>query len=283
MANGDIRHISPKPTSGAGKSAAGGGDKLLELVKTVLAMGLIVLGIRTLVFEPFNIPSESMLPNLMVGDYLFVSKFSYGYSRHSVILSPNLFSGRIFGRTPERGDIVVFKLPRDKRTDYIKRLIGLPGDRIQMQGGVLHINGEPVRRERIEDFVVDVSENTGCESRFRRVDAATGAARCHYPQYRETLPEGRSYTTLDIDPEGRNDTTRVFIVPEGHYFMMGDNRDNSEDSRRPASVGVGPVPAENLVGRAEFIFFSTDGGARFWEVWNWFGATRYGRIFTSLR
>ncbi len=260
---------------------AAGKDRFLEAVKIIVSALLIALGIRTFLFEPFNIPSESMLPTLMVGDYLFVSKYPYGYSRHSIILSPPLFHGRVFGSEPERGDVIVFKLPADKRTDYIKRLIGLPGDRIQMRNGQLYINGTAVPRERIGDFVAHESPNTHCRAPFRVVHD-DGEAYCHYPQYRETLPNGVSYNTLDLDPHGPNDTTRVFIVPEGHYFMMGDNRDNSEDSRRPSSVGVGPVPAENLVGRAEIIFFSTDGGAHLWEFWRWPQAIRFERLFERL-
>ncbi|GAB4576286.1 MAG: signal peptidase I [Rhodothalassiaceae bacterium] len=254
---------------------------LVETVKIVIAALLIALGLRTVLFEPFNIPSESMLPTLMVGDYLFVSKYPYGWSRHSIILSPPLFKGRIFEGIPKRGDVVVFKLPRDGKSDYIKRVIGLPGDRIQMVEGVLFINGQPVRKERVADFVAEVSPNTGCGAPFLTFDAE-GKAFCRYPQYRETLPDGRSYMTLDLMPAGPMDNTRVYVVPEGHYFLMGDNRDNSLDSRRPASTGVGYVPAENLVGRAEILFFSTDGGARLWQPWRWFQSIRYSRIFNDL-
>jgi len=254
---------------------------VIEAVKVVVSALLIAFGIRTVLYEPFNIPSESMLPTLMVGDYLFVSKYAYGYSHHSIIFSPPLFDGRIFADRPDRGDIVVFKLPRDDSTDYIKRIIGLPGDRIRMQDGVLEINGEPVTRERIDDFVVKESPNAVCMQRFERVHA-DGESYCHYPRHRETLPNGVSYDTLDLESNGPNDTTRVFVVPEGHYFMMGDNRDNSQDSRRPTSVGVGYVPFENLVGRAEIVFYSTDGRAQLWEPWQWIQATRFRRIFDLL-
>ena len=256
-------------------------NPLVEMIKVLVSAGLIALGIRTILYEPFNIPSESMLPSLMVGDYIFVSKFAYGYSRHSIIFSPPLFEGRILNTAPERGDVVVFKLPRDGRTDYIKRLIGLPGDRIQLVGGQVYLNGKALPRERIDDFVTPVTPNTHCAPPFRQTHA-DGQAYCHYPRFRETLPSGRSYATLDLTRTGANDTTREFIVPPGHYFMMGDNRDNSQDSRLPPSVGVGYVPADNLVGRAEVIFYSTDGGARLYEVWNWFGAARYGRVFEGL-
>ena len=252
-----------------------------EMVKVVVSALLIAFGVRTVLYEPFNIPSESMLPTLMVGDYLFVSKFSYGYSKHSIMTSPDLFDGRIMGRMPERGDVAVFKLPRDGKTDYIKRVIGLPGDRIQMINGRLFINSTPVGLERVEDFVVAESANTTCSYPFREQDA-DGEIYCRYPQYLETLPNGVSYHTLDLDPSGVSDNTRLFIVPEGHYFMMGDNRDNSQDSRRPQSTGVGYVPYENFVGRADIIFFATDGGARLWEPWKWFQSMRYNRIFNLL-
>ncbi len=235
-----------------------------ETVRTVIYAVLIAVVIRTVAYEPFNIPSESMLPTLLVGDYLFVSKFSLGYSRHSLPFSLPLFRGRVFERPPKRGDVVVFKLPRDNSTDFIKRVVGLPGDRVQLIDGVLHINDEPVRRERINDFVVQ--------------DDAGNVHRV--PQYLETMPNGTSYRTLDLVDNGRSDNTRVFTVRPGHFFMMGDNRDNSLDSR--FSSGVGQVPAVNLVGRAEFLFFSTDGGARWWEFWNWPNATRFTRMFRGV-
>ncbi|MFQ5783453.1 MAG: signal peptidase I [Alphaproteobacteria bacterium] len=235
-----------------------------ETVKTVVYAVLIALAVRTIAYEPFNIPSGSMIPTLLVGDYLFVAKFSYGYSRYSLPFSLPLFSGRIFADPPERGDVAVFKLPRDNSTDYIKRIIGLPGDRIQVTGGVLFINGEPIPRERIEDFVeTDAFGNT------RRVT-----------QYRETLPNGHSYRVLDRTINGRLDNTGVYEVPKGHYFAMGDNRDNSLDSR--VLDGVGFIPAENLVGRADIIFFSTNGNARWWEIWKWPWAMRFGRFFSGI-
>jgi len=281
MRNGNPEHSSALSGSRAAQAEPSTRERVLDIVKVVVSALLIAFGIRTVLVEPFNIPSESMLPNLMVGDYLFVSKFAYGYSHHSIIFSPPLFEGRILADKPERGDIAVFKLPRNDSTDYIKRVIGLPGDRIQMRSGQLVINGEPVERERVEDFVVEESPNTVCMQRYARVHE-DGQTYCYYPQYRETLPNGRSYTTLDLDPDGANDNTRVFVVPEGHYFMMGDNRDNSQDSRRPSSVGVGYVPAENLVGRAEIVFYSTDGRAHLWEPWQWIQTTRFSRLFDLL-
>lgn len=241
----------------------------LESLKTVVYAGLIAIGIRSIAFEPFNIPSGSMIPTLLVGDYLFVSKYSYGYSRHSFPFSPGLFSGRIFGSLPERGDVAVFKLPRDNSTDYIKRIIGLPGDRIQMRAGVLYLNGQAVRREQVGPFTV---EGDGPRLVVR--------------QYREFLPPQpgiapHAHYILEISDDQPFDNTPEFRVPEGHVFAMGDNRDNSLDSRAQNAVGF--VPIENLVGRAEFIFFSVDGSARLWEVWAWPTAIRWSRLFTAVR
>ncbi len=256
----------PVNTPSMAKKKSGG---WLESIKTIVYAGLIAIGIRTIAFEPFNIPSGSMIPTLLVGDYLFVSKFSYGYSRHSLPFSPNIFSGRIFGRLPDRGDVAVFKLPRDNSTDYIKRIIGLPGDRIQVRGGVLHLNGQAVRREFLGNYTV---EGDGPRMVVR--------------EYREILPpqpgvEPHAHMILEMSDDQPYDNTPEFVVPPGHVFAMGDNRDNSLDSRAQNAVGF--VPLENLVGRAEFIFFSVDGSARWWEVWGWPTAIRWTRIFTAVR
>jgi signal peptidase I len=259
------------PTARSGKDAQKAAEKhadrgggWADTLKTVLYAVLIAFGVRTFAFEPFNIPSGSMVPTLLVGDYLFVSKYSYGYSRHSVAFGLPLFDGRVLAAgEPERGDVAVFKLPRDDSTDYIKRIVGLPGDRVQVVRGILHIDGQPVRRERIEDVTV-----------------AERGVPISYRQYVETLPNGRQHRILEITDTGSLDNTPEFVVPAGHYFMMGDNRDNSLDSRVTSLVGF--VPAENLVGRAEFLFFSLDDSARFWEVWKWPWAVRFGRIFDGV-
>ena len=237
-----------------------------EAIRTVIYAVLIAMVIRSLAYEPFNIPSGSMLPTLLVGDYLFVSKYPYGYSKHSFPFSPPIFEGRVWESPVERGDIAVFKFPYDNSTDYIKRIVGLPGDKLQMIDGALFINGEPVQREFIGTAIVP---GTRVRGPVRR--------------YRETLPNGRSYITLDQDERGTVDDTQVFTVPAGHYFAMGDNRDDSTDSRFSLRQhGVGYVPAENLVGRAEFLFFSIGDNARFWQVWKWPSAIRFDRIFSTI-
>ena len=239
---------------------------VLEAVKTVTYALVIAVVIRTFLFQPFNIPSSSMENTLLIGDYLFVTKFSYGYSKHSFPWSPDVFEGRVWSAPPERGDVAVFRLPARPWEDYIKRVVGLPGDRIQMIDGVLHINGEPCKLKRIADFV-QITQY-GYEERV--------------PRYLETLPNGVVHEILDREPDKPGaDNTQEFVVPSGHYFMMGDNRDNSNDSRIPDS-GVGFVPEENLVGRADMIFFSTDGSAQVWEVWKWPWAIRYGRFFHGI-
>ncbi len=227
-----------------------------ETFKVVLQALLIALVIRTFFFQPFNIPSGSLIPTLLVGDYLFVSKYTYGYSRHTFPFSPPIFSGRVLASEPQRGDIAVFKLPKDSTTDYIKRVVGLPGDRIQLIDSVLHINGQPVTRVAAGDYVTQ--DPWGQDIRV--------------PKFRETLPNGVSYDVIQRDGDrGYWSNTYVYQVPQGHYFMMGDNRDNSTDSRDEASVGF--VPFENFVGRAEVIFFSTDA----WKEIRW------SRIFSAIK
>lgn len=243
---------------------------------------IIVLIFRSFVFTSFNIPSESMMPRLLVGDYLFAAKWPYGYSRHSLPFDAPLIPGRIFADEPERGDVVIFKHPIDG-TDYIKRVIGLPGDEVQMVAGVLHLNGQPVGMERIEDFVLPIQPTDRCrEARFaERLE--DGDFACVYPQFRETLPGGESHNIIDMGLRS-SDTTAPVIVPEGRLFLMGDNRDNSLDSRFPAEAGrgIGLVPQENLVGRASFMYFSTDGSAEWIKPWTWFTAARWSRMFQGI-
>lgn len=243
----------------------------------VFKLALAVAIFRSFIFSPFNIPSESMLPGLMNGDYLLAAKWPYGYSRHSLPFDAPLIPGRIFASQPERGDVVIFKHPLDG-TDYIKRVIGLPGDTIAMRNGELLINGELVAKRRIEDFVAAVSPNTTCAWGAQAERDAAGA-RCRYARFRETLPSGRSYEVLDFGPTPQDDYGPV-IVPEGTLFLMGDNRDNSQDSRFPAmpSGGVGFVPQENLVGRASTMMWSTDGSVEWLKPWTWFTAARWDRI-----
>lgn len=237
---------------------------LFDNVKTILYAGLIAIGIRTVAFEPFNIPSGSMIPTLQIGDYLFVSKFSYGYSRYSLPFSPPLFSGRIFGRLPDRGDVAVFKYPRDPSIDYIKRIVGLPGDRLQMKGGQLFINGTQVARV---DAGTDVAEDEkGIGTQLKR--------------YMETLPGGREHYILKASDNEPLDNTVEYKVPEGYVFAMGDNRDNSSDSRVMNSVGF--IPVDNLVGRAEFIFFSIDPTASWLQPWLWPQEIRWNRLFSGI-
>ncbi|HWW65977.1 MAG TPA: signal peptidase I [Sphingomonadaceae bacterium] len=255
-----------------------------ETVKSLLIIFVIAILLRSLIAAPFSIPSESMLPRLLVGDYLFVAKWPYGWSRHSFPYSLAPISGRIWGADPKRGDVVVFKNPADNSTDYIKRLIGLPGDFVQMRHGQLFLNGVAVPKVRVADFVEPVTPNSPCHplpgTKIRLEKRPDGSAVCRYPQFRETLPNGKSYTVLDIADVPGADDTQVFIVPEGHYFMMGDNRDRSADSRFPAEVGgaIGMVPADDLVGRAIVTFWSTDGSASWLLPWTWFTAARWHRI-----
>jgi signal peptidase I len=237
-------------------------SEFFGIAKTVFFALLIAGSIRSFLFEPFHIPSGSMIPTLLIGDYLFVSKYSYGYSRFSFPFSPNLLGGgRIFGSDPKRGDVVVFRKPTDVSIDFIKRVVGLPGDHIQMKGGILYINDTPVVRKRIDDYVDEYG------NRIIR--------------YIETLPGGVSHVILESRGDtGDLDNTPEYVIEPGHYFMMGDNRDDSADSR---TSEVGQVPAENLIGHAQIIFFSLDSSASWWEIWKWPFAIRFGRLFDLVR
>lgn len=234
-----------------------------DSIRTVLIAFLLAIVFRSLVFEPFHIPSGSMKNTLLVGDYLFVSKFSYGYSRYSFPFGFRVFDGRVLESDhPRRGDIVVFRLPANPRIDFIKRIMGLPGDKIQVRGGVVYINGEPLKREKLPNET-DIDEHNVAHS---------------MPAYAETLPEGKIIHTLKEQPNGQGpaDDTQVYEVPPGHYFMMGDNRDNSRDSRYMGEVGF--VPEENIVGRASLIFFSSDSSAKLINPISWVTSLRPGRF-----
>ena len=232
-----------------------------ELVSVIVQALLLALIIRSFLFQPFSIPSGSMKPTLLVGDYVFVKKWSYGFSKHSFPFSPPIFEGRIWGSDPERGDVVVFKYPPDPSKDYIKRVIGLPGDKVQLRDSVVYVNGQPIERFRKGTF-----------------SGSYKGSQLTVPTFAERLDNGLSYETLDVEPNSIGDNTPVFEVPEGHYFFMGDNRDNSADSR----FDVGFVPADHLVGKASIIFLSIDNGAGAWQIWKWPTDMRWGRLFTGL-
>jgi len=291
-----VREFIERPMSSK-QGASSLREEAVDLVRTVGVAVAIALALRIVLFQPFNIPSGSMKPTLLVGDFLFVSKFTYGYSPASLVWPFTRIDadGRLFGSTPKRGDIIVFKNPEngkrdefaayfqdadaselDRRVaqrphynkDYIKRLVGMPGDTIAVRGGVLHVNGAPVEKEYLGDREAD------CGPTGARATRLT-------PFYRETLPNGVSYVVRECyGDRGPYDDFPAITVREGHYFFMGDNRDGSEDSRGD----VGQVPYENLVGKAQFVFFSADGGkARIWELWKWPFAIRYGRIAQGVR
>tara|TARA_R110002094_G_scaffold36870_3_gene49570 strand:+ start:1512 stop:2357 length:846 start_codon:yes stop_codon:yes gene_type:complete len=235
-----------------------------DMFKTAIVAVIIALIIRTFVFEPFNIPSSSMRPTLLVGDYLFVSKYEYGYSRHSFPFGVGGFEGRIMSKMPERGDVIVFKLPSNTSVDYIKRVVALPGDTVQVIGGRLYINDERVERD-----VVGIKDYKGDNGGTVKVQ-----------HYIETLPGGVMHDIYEVGDSERLDNTEKYRVPDGHVFAMGDNRDNSMDSRVLEHVGY--IPVENIVGRAERLFFSTNGKARIFEIWKWPVSIRYNRLFDSV-
>ncbi len=236
-------------------------NSIFENIRTLIYAILIAFFIRTFILQPFTIPSGSMLPNLLVGDYLFVSKYSYGYSRYSLPFSPNIIKDRIFARLPERGDVVVFRLPNDTDVDYIKRVIGLPGDKIQIKNGLIYINDEEVSVTNYNDnykYFTQYNKNT----------------------LKNEILDGKSHLVLDLETGSLGDNTGIYRVPNDHYFMMGDNRDNSLDSRFIDQVGY--VPFENFVGRAEFLFFSSDKSVPLWKIWNWHKKFRFDRIAKKI-
>ncbi len=232
-------------------------------LKSIFIAIFIALLIRSFIFEPFNIPSGSMKPNLLVGDFIFVSKYSYGFSKHSLPFSLPLLPRKIFPNIPERGDVVVFKTPENNRTDYIKRVIGLPGDKIEIRNGIIFINGSEILRKKLNDFID--TDNKSSNKRVR--------------MYNEYF-FNKEINILDITDNGIADNTQLFNVPENHFFVMGDNRDNSQDSRFISTVGF--IPYENLVGKAQFIFFSLE-NARFLQIWKWPNSIRYERILQKIQ
>ncbi len=232
---------------------------------TTLLVALVCAGIvRSFLFEPFHIPSSSMKPNLLIGDYIFVSKYSYGYSRYSFPFGFkfNYFEGRVFKQEPTRGDIAVFRTPQDTSINYVKRIIGLPGDKIQVSNGTVYINYEPIKKEKDGNFI---DSDSGIESRI--------------PMFEETLPNGKIIKILDEKSGMPQDNTGIYEVPPHHYFVMGDNRDNSQDSRFLTELGY--IPEENLVGRASIIFFSNEKPT--WQFWNWPTSIRFNRILHQVK
>ncbi len=243
----------------------------LGALRFVVLLALAAWALRSLVVAPFTVPTGSMLPTILPGDYLFVSKWPYGFSRFSFPAQIPSFSGRLLDRLPERGDVVIFKRPGDEATDWVKRVIGLPGDRIDLRGGILVLNGRSIRRQRREPVALAPGPNIDCP-----IDAA---AACRYPAFVETLPNGRSYVIFDRLPGAPGDDFAGVTVPAGHLFLLGDNRDDSADSRFAlADGGIGMVPTDRLVGRAAFAFWSTDGSADYARPWTWLSALRTERL-----
>jgi signal peptidase I len=258
-----------------------------ETTRFLLLLFVLAVLLRSFVVAPFSIPSGSMLPRMMIGDYLFVAKWPWGFSRHSFPFGLASFEGRILEALPARGDIAVFRYPGPGGEDYVKRVVALPGDTVEMRGGTLHLNGEEVPRHRIADYLMPITPNSPCRAVIpeaaRPVEGEGGRLYCAYARYRETLPGGRSYDILD-QFDGPADDFAPATVPEGHVFVMGDNRDDSEDSRVPIALGgVGMLPVENLVGRAMITFFSTDGSAEWLKPWTWATAARWDRIGRTYR
>jgi len=236
-------------------------NSIFENIRTLIYAILIAFFIRTFILQPFTIPSGSMLPNLLVGDYLFVSKYSYGYSRYPLPFSPNIIKDRVFTRLPERGDVVVFRLPNDTDVDYIKRVIGLTGDKIQIKNGLIYINDEQVS-------ITNYNDNYKYHTQYNK------------NTLKNEILDGKSHLVLDLETGSLGDNTGIYRVPNDHYFMMGDNRDNSLDSRFIDQVGY--VPFENFVGRAEFLFFSSDKSVPFWKIWSWHKKFRFDRIAKKI-
>ena len=274
-----------------------GGEGVGETIKIVLQALAIALVVRVFLYQPFNIPSGSMKETLLIGDFIFVSKLSYGLSKFSFprfidvcipltdscgnfrVLPDFISSGRVMASEPKRGDVIVFKLPTDTSKDFIKRLVGLPGDTILVKNGVLNINGKDVPKVAAGTF-----DNLECD------DSRSWCRQVSYKIFEETLPNGVKHHTLDREDDNEADNKGPFVVPEGHYFMMGDNRDNSIDSRfdpKTYRSGVGYVPYENLVGRADIIFYSCasdePGRCSWLKPWAWPSDIRWSRIFDIVK
>ena len=255
--NDEASNEEPRPPLNAKEEA-------VDFLKTAMIAIFLALIIRSLLYEPFNIPSGSMKPTLLVGDYLFVHKPSYGYSRHSFPFSLAPIDGRIWPAEVKRGDVIVFKLPSNTSVDYIKRVVALPGETVQVRNGRLYIDGELVPRELVGTEEIE----TGLGDTEKLIE------------YKQTLPGNVVHNIYEAGDDEPIDNTDVHTVPKGHYFVMGDNRDRSQDSRVMSHVGF--VPFENIVGRADFLFFSTNGTARLLEFWKWPWSIRYNRLFTSI-
>ena len=255
-------------------------------IRFYLLLALCAWLLRSLVVAPFSIPSGSMLPTMAIGDYLFVTKWPYGYSRHSFPFQFPPLDGRMLGKLPKRGDVVVFKKPSEN-LDWVKRVIGLPGDTVAVDDGRLVINGRPVQRSNEGLVAIPVTPNSPCRvapSATPDLAEADGQAACRYPVYRERLPDGRDWLVIDQVDDPRGDHFGPVRVPAGHLFLMGDNRDDSLDSRySPAEGGLGMVPVDHLVGKATFAFWSTDGSASYWQPWTWLSALRPERIGEDYR
>jgi signal peptidase I len=252
-------------------------------LRFLLVLFLAALALRTFIVAPFSIPSGSMLPRLYIGDYLFVSKWSYGFSRYSFPFGILNFQGRLLGGLPDRGDVVVFHYPGGRNEDLVKRVIGLPGDTIEVRNGVVILNGHPLARQRIADFTFPVTPNSPCRApggaAGRSIIGEQGETLCTMPRYRESLPDGTAYDVLDQLANSEADNFGAVTVPDGQLFVMGDNRDDSSDSRFPTAIGgVGMLPVDHLLGRVLICFWSTDGSAAWLKPWTWFSAARWSRI-----
>ena len=267
----------PKKRARKSDKAEGGG-----LIRLIVTVAVLAWAIRSLIFAPFSIPSGSMLPTLHIGDYVLVAKWPYGYSRYSFPFQFPPISGRIPSGTPDRGDVAVFVPPGDEREDFVKRVIGLPGDTVEVRNGVVILNGKPVERSARSPVAIPLSPNSPCRTvggNAALVQQVGNERACVYASYLERLPGGPAYRVIDQIDNGLGDNFPATQVPAGHVFMMGDNRDDSLDSRfSVAEGGIGMVPVDHLVGRATVLFWSTDGSASYFKPWTWFSALRFGRL-----